>query len=184
MAEPDKKQNFWTTLPGVLTGLAALLTAVTGFLVVMHPRDVAGGKEGPAVVAGPSDSGTRAPAAGGGTATSSSPSPAKQGQKPTVLVTGKDGTQTTVFLDGFKHWFTDEMINLTSGQSIPFDKVKSVDFLATHDFQRDVKVTLVDGRVVDGRIETGLSEDGFKGESDLGPFSISVANLRQITFER
>jgi hypothetical protein len=27
LAEPDKKQHFWTTLPGVLTGIAALLTA-------------------------------------------------------------------------------------------------------------------------------------------------------------
>jgi hypothetical protein len=38
LPEPDKKQSFWTTLPGVLTGIAALLTAVTGLLVVMYPH--------------------------------------------------------------------------------------------------------------------------------------------------
>ena len=34
------KQNWWTTLPGVLTGLAALLTAITGFYLAFvsnHP---------------------------------------------------------------------------------------------------------------------------------------------------
>lgn len=36
----DKEPNFWQTLPGILTGLAALVTAVGGFLaiVVNSPR--------------------------------------------------------------------------------------------------------------------------------------------------
>ena len=114
MAEPDKKPNFWTTLPGLLTGLAALLTAVTGFLVVMHPRDVAGGKE-PAVVAGPVDSGTGVPASGGTATSSAAASPAKQGQKPTVLVTGKDGTESRVFLNSFRDSYSGEAIQLKMG---------------------------------------------------------------------
>ncbi len=48
--------------------------------------------------------------------------------------------------------------------------MRSVDFLETHDYEQDVRVTLVDGRVVDGRIETGLSEDGFKG--DIRPWTV------------
>jgi len=33
----DKKGNFWTTLPGILTGLAALITAIAGLLtVILH----------------------------------------------------------------------------------------------------------------------------------------------------
>ena len=179
MAEPDKKQNFWTTLPGLLTGLAALLTAVTGFLVVMHPRDVAGGKE-PAVVAGPVDSGTGAPGAGGGTATSS-PSPAKQGQKPTVLVTSKDGTESRVFLNGFRDSYSGEAIQLKNGQSIRFDKIRSVDFLETHDYEQDVRVTLTDGRALEGTIMSG---EQLTGDTDIGPFSISVKSLKLITFER
>ncbi len=30
---PEEKQSFWTTLPGILTGLAMLITAVTGLVV-------------------------------------------------------------------------------------------------------------------------------------------------------
>jgi hypothetical protein len=181
LAEPDKKQNFWTTLPGLLTGLAALLTAVTGFLVVMHPRDVAGGKE-PAVVAGPVASGTGAPTAGGGTAHSSAAaSPAKQGQKPTVLVTGKDGTESRVFLNSFRDSYSGEAIQLKNGQSIRFDKIRSVDFLETHDYEQDVRVTLTDGRALDGAIMSG---EQLTGDTDIGPFSISVKSLKRILFER
>ena len=34
--EQPSKGNFFTTLPGVLTGIAAVVTAVTGFWAVFH----------------------------------------------------------------------------------------------------------------------------------------------------
>ncbi|MGG5885927.1 hypothetical protein ACLF3G_02235 [Falsiroseomonas sp. HC035] len=37
MAEPAPGRSWWTTLPGILTGVAALLTAVTGLLAVLLP---------------------------------------------------------------------------------------------------------------------------------------------------
>jgi hypothetical protein len=37
MAEPGHERSWWTTLPGVLTGVAALLTAVGGLVVALHP---------------------------------------------------------------------------------------------------------------------------------------------------
>jgi len=185
LAEPDKKQNFWTTLPGVLTGIAAILTAVTGLLVILYPHGFAGSKENPTTAIGATtDAMGTTPAATGASSSPSTSSAMPQNKKATVLVTGKDGTQTRVFLTTFKHWYTDEAIELKSGQSIPFDKIRSIDFFTMHEFQRDVKVTLTDGRILDGTTESGLSEDGFKGETDIGPFTISVVNLKQILFER
>ena len=35
MADPSPERSWWTTLPGVLTGMAALLTAVTGLLALL-----------------------------------------------------------------------------------------------------------------------------------------------------
>ena len=35
MGNNDTKQSFWTTLPGMLTGLAALITAVGGILAIL-----------------------------------------------------------------------------------------------------------------------------------------------------
>lgn len=35
----DSGGSFWTSLPGILTGIAALITAVVGFYAVISPRD-------------------------------------------------------------------------------------------------------------------------------------------------
>jgi hypothetical protein len=34
--DDGKKGNFWTTLPGILTALATLITAIAGFLAIMN----------------------------------------------------------------------------------------------------------------------------------------------------
>jgi hypothetical protein len=177
LAEAEKKKGFWTTLPGILTGVAALLTALTGLLVVMYPHGVGESKESPGTAVGagvespkPATEGrSSAPAAG-----------ATQGkQKPTVLVVGKDGTETRVFRNSFRDSYSGEAIQLKNGQSIPFDKVKSIDFLDVHEYERDLRVTLTDGRVVEGAIMSG---EQITGDTDIGPFSISVKSLKQIVF--
>jgi hypothetical protein len=34
----NKQGSWWTTLPGILTALAALITAITGFYVALSPH--------------------------------------------------------------------------------------------------------------------------------------------------
>jgi hypothetical protein len=177
--KPDEKQNFWTTMPGLLTGIAALLTAVTGLLVVMHPRDGAGLKEGsPAVAVSPKDAAGVAPKAAGGSAAGSV---MPKQEKPTVLVVGKDGTETRVFLKGFQDSQSGESIKLRNGQSIPFEKIGLIDFVETRGYDENVKVTLTDGRALEGDIMAG---EQITGDTDVGPFSISVRDLKRISFER
>ena len=72
-------------------------------------------------------------------------------------------------------------IQLKNGQSIPFDKIRSIDFLETHDYEQDVKVTLTDGRALEGAIMSG---EQMTGDTDIGPFSISVKSLKRFLFER
>jgi hypothetical protein len=183
LAELEKKQSFWTTMPGVLTGIAAVLTAVTGLLVVMYPHGFAGSKEGsPAAAISSKDAAGAAPNAVGSSAPASAmPSAAPKQQKPDVLVVGKDGTETRVSLRGFQDSQSLETIQLKNGQAIPFDKIRSVDFVETHGYDEDVKVTLTDGRTVEGDIMAG---EQLTGETDIGPFSISVKDVKQIVFER
>jgi hypothetical protein len=174
------------TMPGILTGLAAVLTAVTGLLVVMYPHGLSGPKEKPAVGAvSPSDAPGAAsngagavPGAGG---TSVSPAAMPKQQKPTVLVIERDGSQTRLFLSSFRESQWDEAFRLKNGQSIPFDKIKSVDFLDAQDSDQNVRVTLIDGRILEGAIQIG---EQVLGSTDIGPFSISVRSLKQISFER
>jgi hypothetical protein len=174
VAESEKKQSFWTTLPGFLTGIAAVLTAVTGLLVVMYPHGFAGSKE---TQAGGSAMGA-SPSAAGGYAGSAAP---MTRQKSTVLMTAKDGTETRVFLKSFRDSYSGEAIQLKNGQSIPLDKIRSVDFLETHDYEQDLRVTLTDGRALEGTIMSG---EQMTGDTDVGPFSVSVKSLKRVLFER
>jgi hypothetical protein len=179
LAEPDKKQSFWTTLPGLLTGIAALLTAMTGLLVVVHPHGASGPKDGaPAVGSASVEPARTAPVPTGGDSAVSGTTPK---QKPTALVVGKDGAETRVLLNSLRDSYSGEAIQLKNGQSIPFDKIRSVDFLDVHEYEQDVRVTLTDGRALEGAIMSG---EQITGDTDIGPFSISVKSLKRIFFER
>jgi hypothetical protein len=184
LAELDKKQNFWTTMPGILTGIAALLTAATGLFVAVYSHGDSGSKDHPA----PALSTTAEPSSSAPIAASSpsrpaaTQAPANPVAKATVTVTSREGEVTKLFLKTFKHNYTDSAIELTSGQTISFDKIKAIDFFSVdNDHHVAVKVTLTDGRTLDGILRTGYV---FVGETDIGSFKISVENLKQIVFER
>jgi hypothetical protein len=178
LTEPEKKQSFWTTLPGFLTGIAAVLTAVTGLLVVMYPHGFAGSPDGRPAAVSPQDATAAAKGAG---QTSTNASETHRQGKPAVLVVGKDGTESRLSLNSFRDSYSGEAIQLKNGQSIPFDKIGSVDFLETHDYEQDVRVTLTDGQALEGAIMSG---EQMTGDTDIGPFSISVKSLKRILFER
>jgi hypothetical protein len=173
LAESDGKQNFWTTMPGILTGIAALLTAATGlFVAVYHSAGSSPSNEhpAPAAVSAPEPK-PALPAAN---------STAAQTVKGAVTVTSRDGEITKLFLKSFQHNYTEKTIELTSGQTISFDRIKSIDFFSVDtDHLVAVKVTLTDGRAVEGVLRGGYA---FVGESDIGPFRIQVENLKQILF--
>jgi hypothetical protein len=65
-------RSFWTTLPGILTGIAALLTAATGLLALWIQRGSSGVAEGGA--APPAAESATASAAGAGGSGETSPS--------------------------------------------------------------------------------------------------------------
>ena len=176
MAESEK-QSFWTTLPGILTGIAALLTAVTGLMIAFYSHGPSAAKD----AAGSGNEAAKSAQVEGASPPSAASVP-QQTQKNTVLVTAKDGTETRLSLKSFKDSYSgSEMIQLRSGQSIAFEKMKSIDFLGAPDSDENIRVTLLDGRKIEGAIMPG---ERIAGESDLGPFSTAVTNLKQVVFER
>jgi len=96
-----------------------------------------------------------------------------------VTLTSRAGEVTKLSAKTFVHNYTDKAIELTTGQTIGFDKIKVIDFFTLHPDQRsvDVKVTLADGRVIDGALQKDYA---FTGENDLGPFRIFVQDVKQI----
>jgi len=184
--ELEKKQNFWTTIPGILTGLAALLTAATGLWVAIGPHDKPAADEHPAVSTPTplqsSAPGSAPPASTQQSLASGSAATGQAGQY-TVTLTSRAGDVTRLSAKTFVHNYTDKAIELTSGQTIAFERIKAIDFFTVHPDERsiDVKVTLTDGRVVDGALKKDYA---FNGESDLGPFHIFVQDVKQIVFAR
>jgi hypothetical protein len=182
LAESERKQSFWTTLPGFLTAVAALLTAVTGLLVAVYPHGAPGSKEGGAgAVSQGTETARAAPVAVGGGPSGSTLPAAEQRQKATVVVVGKDGTESRVMRNSFRDSYSGESIQLKNGQSIAFDKISSIDFLETHANEQEVRVTLTDGRVLEGAIMAG---EQITGDTDIGAFSISVKDVKRILFGR
>ncbi len=180
MSASPEKQSFWTTIPGILTGVAALLSAVTGLLVVMHhPANTASSADQPEapIVSGITPASKSDP----GGQLSAAPQIPKTGSD--VTLTSRTGEVTKLSVKSFRHNYTEDTIQLKSGQSISFEKLRTIDFLSVNDDAHEVTihVTLVDGRVLDGQMASNYA---FKGESDIGSFSIFVQDVKQIAFPR
>jgi hypothetical protein len=177
MAESNEKQNFWTTIPGILTGLAAVLTAGTGlFLALNHPRDAASQGERPASAVLESAVPTSSPSAA--VTPPASPAPSAKSSDSVTLIS-RNNEVTHLVAKTFRHGLGGKSIELTSGQTIPFEKIRSIDFGTIGHDEVTVNVTLTDGRVVSGSVTTNA---GFEGENDIGPFSIYVANVKRVVF--
>jgi hypothetical protein len=178
--EPEKKQSFWTTMPGILTGLAALLTAATGLWVAIGPHDKPASDGHAAAVTAPlqaSAPGSAPPASTQhGPAANAAPVVAKE----SVIVTSRNGEVTRLATKSFRHGVAGKAIELTSGQTVPFEKIRSIDFETVSNSEVPVNVTLTDGRAIAGSLSTNAM---FEGENDIGPFSIYVANVKRIVLQ-
>lgn len=188
LAETDKKNSFWTTLPGILTGFAALLTAVTGSLVALYPHGCSGLQENSAAGRDDAPMTQTTPHPQGSTETAS-PAPAGKSiaipatqpkQQATVRVISRAGDVKELFRRSFKYNGLEE-IDLTDGQTIPFEKISMIDFSTVMGDKTDVRVTLTDGRTLEGSLWTS---NLFDGVTDVGPFSKQVGKLKQIVIER
>lgn len=192
MTGEPQRQSFWTTLPGILTGIAAVVTAVTGLMIGLSQQR---GPEAPAEEPAPAAAATvgaeRPPAestraARGSTRAAPDPNPPADAPRSaaTVIITAQDGSVTTVYGDSFQHRQTGRELPLLSGQSIPFDRIAAIDVTRIESDRARINVTLVNGAVHSGAISAGLSPYAFTGTNDLGSFEIRIDKLARITFER
>jgi hypothetical protein len=190
MTGDPQRQNFWTTLPGILTGIAAVVTAVTGLIVGVSQLGWLESRAGRPEATGTTARAERTrpesgpgPAPGSATTASAAAAddPAKEA---TVVITAQDGSVTSVYGDSFQHRQTGRELPLLSGQTIPFDRIKAIDVTRIDSDRARITVTLVNGAVHSGAISAGLSPYAFTGTNDLGSFEIRVDKLAKITFAR
>ena len=186
MGEEDKKERFWTSLPGILTGTATLVTAVAGLIFGLYQYGVLGSKGAPKAGSdvAPTIS-TSMGQPGHSSPGSSQPTTSQQApNEPTVVITAENGTVTTVFADSFKHLQTAKELYLQSGQQVSLDKVKMLEVVRHYDDHASVRITLLNGSIVEGALDAGLFPFSFVGQNDIGEFSIRVDNLKRFVFEQ
>jgi hypothetical protein len=198
MAIEEPRQNFWQTLPGILTATAGVLTAVTGlYLAIVQNRGSdREAADPPAAAASAPATATRAtreppPAV----STPSAPPPASaspaSGVKPwadsTAELTTADGSVTAVRAETLSNCISvSHAITLANGQTIPFELMRSVEFVRSDpagapNGRATIVVTLLDGRSLNGSMGSGC---GIFGYNDIGRFDVNIDQLKRIDFLR
>ncbi|HSV69274.1 MAG TPA: hypothetical protein VLI72_04120 [Methylibium sp.] len=182
MADADK--NWWTTVPGLLTALAAIITAVGGLVAALSQAGMFGGKSGePAATAAPLPAAVEA-------STAPEPTPAAPAAAPiappvvaaaapaalkVVRVTTKDGSvvdlRPTATILG-------STIPLQSGQEVPFEHIERIDI--TQPWDGTLKLALVGGR----SMEATAPNLPLSGSTELGNYLKMMSDIRRVEFVR
>jgi hypothetical protein len=183
MPEEQNRQGFWTTLPGILTGSAALITAIAGLILGLYQYGIFGSKQktvGQSTEAKGTTQ-TLTPETRSNQEPPLSAPNQKEKRGDTVVVTAKDGKVTTLYADSFRLYGGGDQLSFHGGQSIPLNRIREIDVLRV-DSVTDVKVqtTLVDDQLVEGSI----GPEFVRGSNDLGSFELSVDQLKRIVFPR
>ena len=189
MDKQEQKSSFWTTLPGILTGTAALITAITGLTLGLFQQGFFGSKHEETK---PQSAPSTLPLVSEMKSTAN-PEQANNGAQEyvpliaqaTVLVTAQDGTTTTVFGEGFhQRGSYDGQIYLLDGQAVQISKIAALEITKVFAERAEISMTLVNGQHVAASIGSGSSVNAFEGENDLGTFSIRVEELKRLEFRR
>ncbi|QCU77582.1 hypothetical protein E7744_04625 [Citricoccus sp. SGAir0253] len=192
--QQDKRSSgFWHTVPGLITAVAALLTALGGFLGVLVQTGVLrfGGEDGsgtgPSGAAATGDAersvrpGGTAPAAPGPTPLAADPVP---WERATADLVRRDGTTTRVKAPTVGLSCDTETLTFENGQRVALETVRSIRFDAVYldSASADGVVTLLDGRELTDPIDTWNCP--VTGQNELGSVQVELEDIRRIDFHR
>lgn len=193
MSESPKPASWWQTLPGILTALAAIITALSGFVALLFQHGVLGAKSGSTTTTAAAAQIVPNVAASPVTV---KPSPAAsvpqaaQAKRPwaeaEAVLLSRDGKTTRVRADSFSSCISaNHELALDGDQAIPFEKMASIDVLQADDnftpnAKAKLKVTLLDGAELSGAVAADCDLFGY---NSLGRFTTFYHRLRSVRFE-
>jgi len=198
-------------MPGILTGIAAIVTAVAGLVGILYQNGVLDGQRKSALrgdrpktqlVGAASSSNdatqparTEAPSAlgaGNNTTNADSNTPPKDSLKTwaesEAIITAKDGVVTTLRAETLSNCISvKHNLTLSSGQDIEFEKMRSfeivhADPVGTPNARAMMLITLLGGKTIKDNVGAGCPD--IFGYNDLGRFSTSFQNLKRVDFRR
>ena len=191
MEEPAKGEQadkgFWHTMPGLITAIAALVTALGGVLGILVQNGVIGwGNDGQQLSA------TQDPAGGdeGGRAEDAKTAPGRDGTNPVAWdradadLVRRDGTSTTVKASTVGLACATGSMRFENGQEIRLEDVRTIRFDAIYldSASADGLVTLLSGQELSDPIYTWNCP--VFGENKLGRVQIELEDIRLIEFNR
>lgn len=178
-------RNFWTTMPGILTAVAALITAIGGVVAILVQVGVIG-KADKNPAAPPATSQEQVVTISG-SGTSTGVAAGKPWKDVEAVITAKDGTVTKMRAETVRFCFSGGAgINLNDSQDIAFDKMSRIDVLSSDvalspGGKAKLRVTLVSGSAMEGTITSGCD---FFGQSEVGRYALYPDKLMKIEFQR
>lgn len=192
MSESPKPASWWQTLPGILTALAAIITALSGFVALLFQHGVLGAKSGPKAEAAAQivPNVAASPVAVKPGPAASVPQAAQSNKRPwseaEAVLLSREGKTTRVRADSFSNCISaNHELALDGDQAIPFEKMASIDVLQADDnftpnAKAKLKVTLLDGAELSGSVAADCDLFGY---NSLGRFTTYYHRLRSVRFE-
>ncbi len=195
MTEETTKKSWWGTMPGVLTALAATITAVGSLVAVLSQSGLIGEKAREAVASVMPTAGhpqgasffettapkVHAPATELTTPAATAHSPAevltdlKSREFKGIAVTHMDGS-VVALAPGAE--VAGNALQLSNGQQVLFERIVSVEIEQPWDGSATLELT--NGQ----KLTTKLTNYNIDGKSALGPYRELLSNLRRIDFMR
>jgi serine/threonine-protein kinase len=179
---PRQTKSFWQTLPGILTGVAAILTAVGAILGILFQLGVIGGSPDSTT---PSGSSIRTPKSA--SPTSAAPADAGGWENATAIMTANDGSTYRSRASTFRYCISAGAgVNVNKAQDVAFEKMTLLEVLRSDvalspGGRADVRITLTTGTVLTGTIDAGCD---FIMQADAGRVSLYPDKVRKIEFQR
>jgi hypothetical protein len=181
-----RSHSFWKTLPGILTALAAVITAVGGTIAILLQAGIIGGTGNspgqPAAATRPTVVAT---------ATTSASTEGVSAGKPwtdvQARITAKDGSMVLVRAETLRFCISAGTgINLNDSLDIAFEKMSLIEVLRSDvalspGGKATLRVTLSSGTTKDGTITSGCD---FFGQAEEGRYSLYPDKLQKIEFLR
>ncbi|HEV7828186.1 MAG TPA: hypothetical protein VGP04_04905 [Pseudonocardiaceae bacterium] len=184
-AEDSRSHSFWATFPGILTALAAVITAIGGVIAMLFQAGIIGG----AHQGTPPPTATQAKV--GSLPTTSASAGSVPGEKPwrdvEAVITAEDGTVTKMRAETVRFCISAGTgINLNDSQDIAFEKISRIDVLRSDvalspGGKAALRVGLDSGSTLEGTITSGCD---FFGQTEVGRYSLYPDKLLKIEFLR
>ncbi len=194
-AKPAGGGSWWSTIPGILTATAAVITAVTGLTAILVQNGVIGARKADVAVEKPVSSPAAslpataervdamkqaaAPRAGDSIASGIASTRLEAVPFTGAVVTLRD--RSTIKVRDMREWcHANAALVTTNGQTIEWERLKRFDVVDGSDGPWTVRVAFNNGETMEARVKPC----SLRGANDLGEVSIEFANVRAVEFVR